>query len=213
MTDIPKALLIGAVTHFERGIPIDRCGGLSDSQKARLARVDHVYWQYRRNPFLDVLEIFKMMHKGTLGDPANEYRAAMYDKRVLDYVINNISFSSRKDGEIKVRAAADRLMKRGMETDNGKDLAEGAKIRMKLDRLDQPESEQADMTKISFLPPVVVTDITAVDDTKEYIDDEQALAIMNKYGAYVDDKRKMIEARVATLEASGVAEEEIEEDE
>ena len=74
---------------------------------------------------------------------------------------------------------------------------------MKLDRLDQPESEQADLSKLVFLPSVVVTNIKEVDDTKENIDDEEVNRIIAKYGAYVDEKRKLVEDKVAVMESRG----------
>jgi hypothetical protein len=56
-----------------------------------------------------------------------------------------------------------------------------------------------------FLPPVVVTDISQVDDTKENVDDAEMKRIMDKYGGYVDDKMKDVDEMVATMEArSGI---------
>jgi len=42
-----------------------------------------------------------------------------------------------------------------------------------------------------------------VDDTKQNYDyeDEETKRIMAKYGAYIDEKRTMIEEKVATMEA------------
>lgn len=204
---IPQDLMSGSLLHFESGVPIDDLN-INAKQRRRLARVQHVYWQWVRNPFLEYKMLFRQLVKGKYADPPSETRAAQKDVQLFEFVINHVAPPSRAVATAKVRAIADRLMKNGMETDNGKDMAEGAKIAMKLDRLDQPESEQADMTKVMFLPPVVTTNVSDVDDTKQAISDQQALAIINKYGAFVDPKRKMIEERVATMEAAaGPAEE------
>ena len=103
--------------------------------------------------------------------------------------------------EARVRASANHLMKMGMETDNAFAIADGAKIAMKLDRLDQPESEQVDMSKAHFISPVVTVKASEVDDTKIDYDDKQSLAIMQEFGAYIDPKRQMVEDKVALLEA------------
>jgi hypothetical protein len=131
---------------------------------------------------------------------------AKKDQALLDFVVQHVVPTDRKVMEARVRASANHLMKTGMETDNAFAIADGAKIAMKLDRLDQPESEQADMAKVAFLAPVVTTNAHEVDDTKVDMDDKQSLDIMHKYDAYIDEKRKMIEDKVAVLEATGEAE-------
>ena len=92
-------------------------------------------------------------------------------------------------------------MQMGAQTDNGRDMEAGAKLLMKLDRLDQPEDQNADLSKVAFLPSVVVTDIREVDDTKENYDDAETKRIMAKYGGYVDEKRKLVEEKVSLMEA------------
>lgn len=197
-----------SLLHFEKGVPI--CDiNVRKENKDRLARVSHVYWQWKKNPFLDTKSMFRQLAKqGKYADSSTECHVASKDQMLFEFVRDHVSPPSRAESTAKVRAVADRLMQNGMATDNGKDMAEGAKIAIKLDRLDQPESEQSDMNKVAFLPSVVVTDIREVDDTKENIDDEETKRIMQKYGGYVDEKRAMIEKKVATMEAAaGISEE------
>ena len=197
---IPQQLMTSALLHFENGVPIDDCDCRVD-QKQRLARVSHVYWIWKKNPFLDTFQLFKQLLKGKYVDRHSEWHAAKKDQILFDFVVQHVAPTDRKVQEARVRASANHLMKMGMETDNAFAIADGAKIAMKLDRLDQPESEQADMAKAAFLPPVVTTSAHEVDDTKEDMSDKQSLAIMNKYDAYVDEKRKMIDDQVELLEA------------
>lgn len=204
---LPQKLTTAAMLHFEQGVPIADCD-IRTENKERLARVSHVYWQWVKNPFLDAYLMFKQLVKGKGANVHSEWAMAQKDKQLLDFVINHIAAPSRKVSEAKVRITADRLMQMGAETDNGKDMAEGAKLLIKLDRLDQPESEDADLTKVAFLPSVVVTNIREVDDTKENIDDEETRRIIAKYGGYVDEKRKMIEEKVAVMEAQATPVEE-----
>lgn len=193
-----------SLLHFENGVPIVDLH-LSPQQKERLARVSHVYWLWVKNPFLDVLPMFKQLVKGKYSDMANENHAAQKDKALFDFVVEHVAPPSRTVQTAKVRAVADRLMRNGMETDNGHDMEAGAKIAMKLDRLDQPESEQADISKVAFLPSVVVTNVKEIDPERENIPDEETRRIVAKYGAFIDPKREMIEEKVALMEAeSGI---------
>ena len=192
--------MAGALLHFEKGVPIDDCD-IRAEHKRRLARVDHVYWIWKQNPFLDVFPLFKQLVKGKYADLQSEWRAAQKDKLLFDFVVEHVSPPSRRVAEARVRMAANHLMEMGMQTDNGRDIAEGAKIAIKLDQLDQPENQQGDISKVAFLPSVVVTNIKEVDDTKENIDDEEAKRIMAKYGGFVDEKRRMIDEKVEVMEA------------
>lgn len=190
----------GSLLHFESGVPIDDLD-MRTEHKRRLARVEHVYWQWMRNPFLDVFPLFRQLVKGQGASLQSEWRMAQKDKWLFDFVVEHVAAPSRRVDEARVRAAANHVMKIGMETDNGKDIIEGAKLLTKVARLDQPESEQADISKVAFLPSVVVTNIREVDDTKDDVDDAEQRRIMAKYGGYVDEKRKMVEDRVEVMMA------------
>ena len=199
---IPQQLMTAALLHFTQGVPIDDCDCLPEQRK-RLARVSHVYWIWKQNPFLETLPMFKQLARKHYATQSNEIRAAKADQKLFEFVKDQCTPPDRKTQEERVRHAANHLMRMGMETDNAFAIADGAKIAMKLDRVDQPESEQADMARAAFLPPVVTTNAHDVDETKIDYDDKQSLAIMNKYGAYIDEKRKMIEDKVAVMEAAG----------
>lgn len=200
-----------SLLHFEKGVPI--CDiNVRKENKDRLARVSHVYWIWKKNPFLDTKELFKQMAKGKYASQGAEFNSASLDQVLFEFVRDHLAPPSRKEAEQKVRVVADKLMQNGMATDNGKDMAEGAKILMKLDRLDQPEDSTQDFSKVAFLPSVVVTDVRQVDESKQNIPDDESRRIAAKYGAYIDEKRTMIEEKVATMEAAaGPAEEVIEE--
>lgn len=202
---LPQNLMTCSLLHFEHGIPIDDLN-IRTEHKRRLARVSHVYWIWKKNPFLDVFAMFKQLTKGKGSDVYSDWRIAQRDKQLFDFVVERIAPPSRRVAEEKVRVAADHLMRMGMETDNGRDIAEGAKITMKLERLDQPESQQADLSKATFLPSVVVTDIREVDETKENVNDDETKRIMQKYGGFVDEKRAMVDKRVDAMMAGREAE-------
>lgn len=190
--------MTGALLHFEQGVPIDDLDVRSE-HKARLARVQHVYWQWVRNPMLDVFPMFKQLVKGKGADVQSEWRMAQKDKILFDFVVDHVSPPSRRMDEMKVRAAADHMMRIGMETDNVYALDKGSKRLMEVAQLDKPESEQADLSKAMFIPPVVTTVASEIDPTKEDQTDEQARLIMDKYNAYVDDKRKSVDDKVEVM--------------
>lgn len=199
--------MTAAMLHFESGVPINDCHLDKRGWRDRLARVSHVYWIWKKNPFLDTFELFKQLVKNLSSDRHSAWHMAQKDQLLLDFVTQHVAYDNRKVMEARVRASANHLMKMGMETDNAFALADGAKIAMKLDRLDQPESEQADMSKVMFLPPVVTTQVTDVAPDKTPVTDEQALAIINKYNAHQDSKRLAIDERVNTMMAKRDAEE------
>lgn len=213
-TTISQKLMTGALMHFEQGVPISDLD-IRREHKDRLARVQHVYWQWVKNPItLDPFAMFKQLVKGLGADIYSEWRMAQKDKFLFDFVVEHIAPPSRRMDEAKVRAAADKMMKIGMETDNVNALDKGSKCLMEVAQLDKPESQQADISKAMFIPPVVTTVASEIDPTKEDQTDEQARRIMSKYNAYVDDKRKSVDEKVemmmarreATVAAEGAAE-------
>lgn len=203
--------------HFEQGVPIDDLD-LRREHRERMARVQHVYWQWVRNPItLDPFAMFKQLVKGKGADVYSEWRMAQKDKFLFDFVVEHVAPPSRRIDEAKVRAAADKMMQIGMATDNVNALYKGSKRLMEVAQLDKPESEHTDMSKVMFLPPVVTTVVSDVDSEKQAISDEQAEKIMQKYGAHQDAKRLAIDERVSVMmakrEASNMNQETADDDE
>lgn len=204
-TTISQKLMTGALMHFEQGVPIDDLD-MRREHKERLARVQHVYWQWVRNPItLDPFAMFKQLVKGKGADIYSEWRMAQKDKILFDFVVDYVAPPSRRVDEMKVRAAADKMMRIGMETDNVTALDKGSKRLMEVAQLDKPEEERIDMSKMAFLPPVVTTSVKDADDTKEDVDDQEMKRIMAKYGGYVDEKEVRIEKMVEVMVAKGKA--------
>lgn len=197
---IPQQLMTSALLHFEHGVPIEDCDVRSEN-KDRLARVDHVFWQWKRNPFLDTWALFKQLIKGKYANKSSEWIAAQKDKMLFDFVVEHVAPPSRREDEMKVRFAAEQAIRIGAETDNAQALVKGGKLLYDVAGLDKPEDQRADMSKVAFMPTVVVTDIRQVDDTKDNYDDEETKRIIDKYGAHVDEKHKAIEDKVALMEA------------
>jgi hypothetical protein len=203
-TGMSQSLMSGALLHFQSGVPIKDLD-MRREHKDRLARVAHVYWVWIKDPMLDAYQMLRQLVKqtGSYSDAAAVTVAAQKDKMLFDFVTDHIQSGSRRQDELKVRYAAERMITIGLETDNVMALDKGSKRLYEVAGLDKPEQEQQDMSKVAFLPSVVVTDIREVDDTKQNYDyeDEETKRIMAKYGAYIDEKRTMIEEKVATMEA------------
>lgn len=197
--------MTSALLHFENGVPIDDCDVRSEN-KDRLARVDHVFWQWKRNPFLDTMALFRQFVKGKYANKSSAWVAAQKDKMLFDFVVAHVAPPSRREDEMKVRFAAERAIQIGADTDNAQALVKGGKLLSEVAHLNQPESDSADMSKSVFLPPVVTTSAKEIDDTKEDQTDEQARMIMSKYNAYVDEKRKSVDERVELMMAKRDAE-------
>ena len=200
---IPQDLMTGALLHFEQGVPIDDLN-VRRENKDRLARVHHVYMQYLRNPMLDYTEMLRSLirqgEKKYAGLP-NEWAALQRDKRLLEFVLEHVNVSSRREDELMVRHAAKQAIRIGLETDNPNALVKGGKLLFDAAGLDKPEDERVDMGKMSFLPPVVTTSVKDVDETKEDVDDREMKRIIAKYGGFVDEKEGNINRMVETMAA------------
>lgn len=201
---LPQELMTGALLHFENGVPISDLN-VRKENKERMARVDHVFWQWKKNPFLDTYQLFRQMAKGKYSHVPGETAAAKKDKMLFDFVVEHVAPPSRREDEMKVRFAAERAIQIGADTDNPQALVKGGKLLAEVAHLNQPEDQRADMSKVAFMPTVVVTDIRQVDDTKDNYDDEETKRIIAKYGAHVDEKHKAIEDKVALMEARSSA--------
>lgn len=195
--------MMGALLHFENGVPIDDLN-VRRENKERLARVHHVYMQYLRNPMLDYTEMLRsLIRQGEkkYAGHSNEWCALQRDKRLLEFVLEHVAVSSRREDELMVRHAAKQAIKIGLDTDNPVALTKGGKLLYEVAHLGEPDEDRADMSKLSFLPPVVTTSVKAVDDTKEEVDDTEMKRIMAKYGGYVDEKENNIERMVDVMAA------------
>jgi hypothetical protein len=207
-TDVSRVLTqktkIALIAHFVNMVPIENLN-IDKRTKDIIARVDHVYWLYKKNPFLDTHAMFYQMYKAMgRGTGGNSTLFAKRDDKMLEFVIDQVKPDSRRRDEMKVRHVADRLMERGLATDNDRAMAKGADLLTRVARLDQPESEQVDLNRLSFLPPVVTTSAKEVGDYED-VDDKEMKRIMEKYGGYVDEKERDIERMVETMAARSSA--------
>ena len=206
--------MTGALLHFESGVPI--CDvDVRKEHRDRLARVDHVFWIWKKNPLADTLSLFKQIIRNgekQYADAPSICHAAQKDQMLFEFVRDHVAAPSRRQDEAVVRAAANKAIRIGMETDNVQALTKGGKLLYDVAGLDKPEEERIDMSKMAFLPPIVTTSVKEVDETKEDVDDQEMKRIMAKYGGYVDEKEgdieKMVEQMKARSEAAQSEEEE-----
>lgn len=200
-SSLPQDLMTNSLLHFENGVPIDDLA-LRQDQKRRLARVSHVYWQWIRNPFsVDYKALLRQLVKGHFADPPSETRAAQKDIQLFEYIRDTVSPMSRNEARMKVQVAAEKMISIGMETDNVMALDKGSQRLFQVAGLDKPEDTHEDISKVSFLPSVVVTNVNEIDKSKTNYDDEEVKRIAAKYGAFIDEKRELVDKEVATMEA------------
>lgn len=199
--------MTNSLLHFENGVPIDDLALRAD-QKRRLTRVSHVYWLWLRNPYtVDYKALLRQLVKQAgFADAPSECHAAQKDVQLFEFIKESVSLMSRKEAQLKVQVAAERMVRIGMETDNVMALDKGSKRIFELAGLDKPEDQRQDMSKVMFLPPVVTTNVADVDPSRKSVTDGQTLAIINKYQAHQDGKRLAIEDRVNAMMARHEAE-------
>lgn len=204
-SQLPQQLMTAALLVFEKGVPIDDCNVQGRGHRERLARVQHVYWQWVKNPYIDVFELFRQLNRDHASDRHVLFRMAQRDKMLFEFVREHVALSSRKQDEAAVRAAANQAIKIGMETDNVNALVKGGSLLKDVAHLMEPEEDRADMNRLSFLPPVVTTSAKEVDETKDDMDDAEMKRIMAKYNGYVDEKDRDIDRMVEVMEAKSQA--------
>ena len=198
----------GSLLHFQHGVPIDDLA-LRREHRDRLTRVQHVYWQWIRNPFtVDYKALLRQLVRGLYADAPSEYRAWQKDVNLFEFVKENVTPLTRREAEVKAKVAIDKMLSIGMETDNVNALDKGTKHIITLAGLDKPEEERIDMGKMSFLPPVVTTSVKDVDETKEDVTDQEMKRIIDRYGGFVDEKEGDIEKMVEQMKARSEAESE-----
>ena len=134
---IPQELMTGALLHFESGVPISDLD-VRRENKDRMARVDHVFWLWKKNPFLDTYQLFRQMVKGKYSHAPGETAAAKKDQLLFEFVRDHVAPPSRREDEMKVRWAAERAIQIGADTDNPQALVKGGKLLYDVAGLDKP---------------------------------------------------------------------------
>lgn len=171
--------------HFENGIPWQTMQ-FTDDQKRRIEVCLDAYKRFETDPFMDLPKYIRNRWKRSYSELKN-------DLKVVEYISSFYSVGQRNISTMKVRHAADTLMRNGADTGDMKALANGASLLMKLDRLDQPETPEEMGDTLIRMPVVITGDASRKYPNKRSSSPEEMARIRKKWGVKIDQWQEMAE--------------------
>ena len=113
--------------HFETGVPWQNMN-FTDDQKRRIEVCLEAYKRFEADPFMDLSLYIKNKWGRTYSELKN-------DLKVVEYISSFYAQGQRNISTMKVRHAANIMMRNGADTGNMKAVNDGATLLFKLDRL------------------------------------------------------------------------------
>lgn len=171
--------------HFETGVPWQNMN-FTDDQKRRIEVCLDAYKRFEADPFMDLSLYIKNKWGRTYSELKN-------DLKVVEYISSFYAQGQRNISTMKVRHAANIMMRNGADTGNMKAVNDGATLLFKLDRLDQPETPEELGDELIRMPLVVTSDVKKKFPTKTSHETEEMKKIRKTWGVKIDQWQDMIE--------------------
>lgn len=171
--------------HFETGVPWQNMN-FTDDQKRRIEVCLDAYKRFETDPFMDLSLYIKNKWGRTYSELKN-------DLKVVEYISSFYAQGQRNISTMKVRHAANIMMRNGADTGNMKAVNDGATLLFKLDRLDQPETPEELGDELIRMPLVVTSDVKKKYPTKTSHETEEMKKIRKTWGVKIDQWQDMIE--------------------
>lgn len=171
--------------HFETGVSWKDMA-FSEEQKKRIEVCLDAYKRFESDPFIDLNQYIRNRWKRTYSELRN-------DLKVVEYISSFYATGQRNISTMKVRHAANTLMRNGADTGNMKALSDGASLLFKLDRLDQPETPEELGDELIGMPVVITSDVKKKFPNKTSHDTEEMRKIRKKWGVKIDQWQDMVE--------------------
>ena len=178
--------------HFETGVRWQDMS-FTDEQKRRIEVCMDAYKRFATDPFIDLRQYLQNRWNRTYSELRN-------DLKLIDYISSFYTTGQRNISTIKVRHAADLLMRNGSDTGNMKAVADGAGLLMKIDRLDQPETPEEMGDQLISMPVVITGDVRKKFPNKTGHSAEEMERLRRKYGVKKDHWQEMVEVEEDTYE-------------
>ena len=178
--------------HFETGVPWQNMN-FSDDQKRRIEVCLDAYKRFEADPFIDLNQYIRNKWNRTYSELKN-------DLKVVEYISSFYAQGQRNISTMKVRHAANLMMRNGADTGNMKAVNDGATLLFKLDRLDQPETPEELGDELIRMPVVITTDVKKKFPNKVSHDTEEMKKIRKRWGVKVDQWQDMVEVEEGVFE-------------
>ena len=121
------------------------------------------------------------------------YSELKNDLKVVEYISSFYAQGQRNISTMKVRHAANIMMRNGADTGNMKAVNDGATLLFKLDRLDQPETPEELGDELIRMPVVITSDVKKKFPNKTSHDTEEMKKIRKRWGVKIDQWQDMVE--------------------
>lgn len=115
------------------------------------------------------------------------------DLKVIDFISSFYAKGQRNISSMKVRHAADLMMRNGADTGDMKAVYNGASLLTKIDRLDQPETPEELGDELIRMPVVITSDVKKKFPNKTGHDSDEMRRLRKKYGVKLDQWQEMVE--------------------
>lgn len=171
--------------HFETGVPWQNMN-FTDDQKRRIEVCLDAYKRFEADPFMDLSLYIKNKWGRTYSELKN-------DLKVVEYISSFYAQGQRNISTMKVRHAANIMMRNGADTGNMKAVNDGATLLFKLDRLDQPETPEELGDELIRMPVVITSDVKKKFPNKTSHDTEEMKKIRKRWGVKIDQWQDMVE--------------------
>lgn len=171
--------------HFETGVPWQNMN-FTDDQKRRIEVCLEAYKRFEADPFMDLSLYIKNKWGRTYSELKN-------DLKVVEYISSFYAQGQRNISTMKVRHAANIMMRNGADTGNMKAVNDGATLLFKLDRLDQPETPEDLGDELIRMPVVITSDVKKKFPNKTSHDTEEMKKIRKRWGVKIDQWQDMVE--------------------
>jgi hypothetical protein len=171
--------------HFETGVPWQNMA-FTDEQKKRVEVCLDAYKRFEEDPFMNLRQYIINRWKRT-------YSQLGGDLKVIDFISSFYAKGQRNISSMKVRHAADLMMRNGADTGDMKAVYNGASLLTKIDRLDQPETPEELCDELIRMPVVITSDVKKKFPNKTGHDSEEMRRLRKKYGVKLDQWQEMVE--------------------
>ena len=124
------------------------------------------------------------------------------DVRALNAVVGMLNVATTNIERLKVEHSSDWLIENGMNTGNGRDVASGINVKMKLNNnFDERQAGYEDMAKTDIS---ITADVSVVKSDRQKLSDEGKKRIRAKYGLDGDEVQDLLQKNDGAYETAPI---------
>lgn len=181
--------------HLQSGLPLDVMS-FSPCQKRRAQACIAAFKELQENEMMDIDRYLRVEWGRTL----TEIRQ---DKRVIDFIMNEVNGDSRELSRYRIKKQAERVMRMATDAGNMKMMLEGSKMLFKAEGLDRTDEEMDATQGVNELPAIFTTDPSKINSNLRQYSEEEREKLRRKYHVEKDKTMEMVEAKKGLFVESG----------